>query len=160
MLNENHPSAAYQCGRLLYVLEDAQRQALPGVKATIVDRFYGTASTAPLSVFGRLLRGAQAHLGKLERDRPGAHRRLQGRIEMIAANLTGFPSALSLVDQGLFALGYYHQRAHDHAEAAAGAERRRASTAPAGDGLHDTPDADPEGAEDAPGDAPVQARLI
>lgn len=138
MLNDNHPSQAYQCGRLLSVLADTQSLALPGITTTIVDRFYGTASTAPLSVFARLMRGAQAHLGKLERDKPGAHRRLQTRIEAICSRLSGFPSALMLADQGLFALGYYHQRAHDHAEAIAAGERRRAGAL----------------LDDSPGDAP------
>lgn len=62
---------AYLCGRLLAVLEATQRAALGDVNATIVDRYFGTASSAPASVFGRLLRGAQPHLGKLRRDRPG-----------------------------------------------------------------------------------------
>src|SRR5262249_39020573 len=64
-LDPHHPSTAYRCGRLLAVLEAIQHQAIPGAKATIIDRFYGTASTAPASVFARLLRGAQPHLGKL-----------------------------------------------------------------------------------------------
>jgi CRISPR-associated protein Csd1 len=154
MLNENHPNAGYQCGRLLCALEDAQRQALPGVKAGIVDRFYGTASTAPRLVFGRLVKGAQAHLSKLERDRPGTHRRLQVRIEQISARIEGFPAVLSLADQGLFALGYYHQRAHDHAEAAAWAERRRAAEAGQVSPV-DAPDDD----DDRNDDLPVQAQF-
>ena len=35
-------------------------------------RFYGTASTAPQSVFSRLIRGSRAHLSTLERDNRGA----------------------------------------------------------------------------------------
>lgn len=124
-LDPEYPSAAYHCGRLLAVLEEVQRLAVPGAKATIVDRFFGTASSAPASVFGRLLRGAQPHLAKLERDRPGAYRALQRRLEDVQARLAGFPRTLTLEDQGLFALGYYHQRAYDRAEARAAAERRR-----------------------------------
>jgi CRISPR-associated protein Csd1 len=123
-LDPEHPSAAYRCGRLLAVLEAIQHQALPTAKATIVDRFYGTASSAPASVFARLVRGAQPHLGKLERDRPGAYRALQGRLEDILGGLDSFPTTLSLQDQGLFALGYYHQRAHDRAQAKEARERR------------------------------------
>lgn len=125
-LDSRHPSAAYQCGRLLAVLEEVQRGALGNVSATIVDRFYGTASSAPASVFGRLLRGAQPHLARLERDRRGAYLALQGRLEEVLGALDSFPRTLTLEDQGLFALGYYHQRAHDRAEARRAAERRRA----------------------------------
>ena len=125
-LDPEHPSTAYHCGRLLAVLEAAQRAAIPGINATIVDRFYGTASTAPVSVFPRLLKGAQPHLAKLERDRRGAYVALQQRLEEILARVDRFPRTLTLEDQGLFALGYYHQRAHHRAQARAAAERRGA----------------------------------
>lgn len=128
-LDTDNPNPAYRCGRLLAVLEEAQRQAIPGIKATIVDRFYGTASSAPASVFARLLRGAQPHLSKLKRDRPGAYTNLQRRLEDIQAGISAFPRILKLEDQGLFALGYYHQRAYDRAQAREAKERRKAGFA-------------------------------
>jgi CRISPR-associated protein Csd1 len=145
-LNTDHPSTAYHCGRLLAVLEEAQRAALPGVKATIVDRFYGTASSAPASVFSRLLRGVQPHLSKLERDRPGAFYALQGRLEEIQGRIAEFPRVLTLEDQGRFALGYYHQRAYDRAQAREAAERRRAGlpSVPGDDTAVDLDDQDQE----------------
>ena len=130
-LDPTTENAAYRCGRLFWVLEQTQRLAVPGIKATIADRFFGTASSAPASVFGRLLRGAQPHLGKLERDRPGAHFALQRRLEDIQGGIpsSGFPRTLALEDQGLFALGYYHQRAFDRAQAREAAEHRKAGEA-------------------------------
>ncbi len=116
-VDRGNTNAAYLCGRLLAVLERAQRLAVPGIKATIVDRFYGTASSAPASVFGRLLRGAQPNLSKLERDMPGAYYNLQRQLEDVQHGLSSFPRTLTLQDQGLFALGYYHQRADDRAQA-------------------------------------------
>ena len=128
-LNDEHPSAAYHCGRLLAELEAAQRRAVPGVKATITDRFYGTASTAPASVFPRLVRGAQPHLAKLERDNPGVQRALQRRIEDICSRVLVFPRTLTMEQQGLFCLGYYHQRAHDRASAIEARARRESNEA-------------------------------
>lgn len=116
-LDEQSLDPGYRCGRLLAVLESAQYAAL-GITA-VTDRFYGAASSAPASVFGRLLRGAQPHLTKLERDRPGAYHALQQRLEQVMAGLTNFPKTLDMEEQGLFALGYYHQRAHDRAQARA-----------------------------------------
>lgn len=116
-LDKDERRPAYLCGRLLAVLEDAQRQALGDVNATIVDRFYGSASSTPIAVFGRLVRGAQPHLARLRRDRYPAYVGLQNALQEILAGLpsvgekTAFPSALNLEGQGLFALGYYHQRA-------------------------------------------------
>jgi CRISPR-associated protein Csd1 len=123
-LDPGNQSPAYLCGRLLTVLEAIQRAALPDINATIVDRYFGTASSAPAAVFGKLLRGAQPHLGKLRRDKPGSYRALQQRLEEVQVGLQGFPKTLSLTDQGLFALGYYHQRAADRAGAAAARARR------------------------------------
>ncbi|MBI5947244.1 MAG: type I-C CRISPR-associated protein Cas8c/Csd1 [Chloroflexi bacterium] len=111
-LEPEHPDTAYHCGRLLAVLESVQRRAMPNLNATIVDRFFGTASSAPASVFGRLLRGSQPHLSKLERDRRGAYINLQRELEDVTRQIPAFPKTLTLEQQGLFALGYYHQRAH------------------------------------------------
>jgi len=124
-LESGNRDPAYLCGRLLAVLEEIQRAAIPGVKATITDRFFGTASSAPASVFGRLIRGAQPHLAKLERDRRGAYVALQRRMEEVVAGLDGFPKVLTLEGQGLFALGYYHQRAFDRSQAQAAAEKKK-----------------------------------
>ncbi len=110
-LDTSNRNPAYLCGRLLAVLEGIQRSALPGVNATIVDRFYGTASTAPAAVFSRLLRGSQSHLGKLRKEKPGLYYRWQQALESVLGNLSSFPPVLTLEEQGYFALGYYHQRA-------------------------------------------------
>jgi CRISPR-associated protein Csd1 len=127
-LNVNSENAGYRCGRLLAVLEVIQRAAIPGVNATIVDRFYGTASSAPASVFSRLVRGAQPHLAKLERDQRGLYGVLQGRLEEILAGLTDFPRTLSLLDQGRFAVGFYHQRGADRRTAREAVARRAIAT--------------------------------
>ena len=119
-LDPANNDSAFLCGRLLAVLEAIQREAMPGVKATITDRFFGTASSAPASVFGRLIRGSQPHLAKLRKDRRAASEALQKRLEeIIHANLRTFPRVLTLEQQGIFALGYYHQRAEDRAAATA-----------------------------------------
>jgi len=111
MLNPNHDSPAYHCGRLLAVLEDIQRRAIDP-NTTLVDRYYGTASTAPASVFGNLIRNAQSHLGKLRRNQQtrgfGVNR--QKELGEIMSKLDGFPNTLSAQEQALFGLGYYQQR--------------------------------------------------
>lgn len=103
--------AAYHCGRLFAELEDIQKAAIPGINAGISDKFFGAASTAPASVFGQLLAGARDHLGKLRRTREGAYHGAEKRLEEIMAEIGDFPLTLSLHDQALFSLGYYHHRA-------------------------------------------------
>ena len=118
-LDVSNTEPAYLCGRLLAELEQAQRAASPGIKATIVDRYYGTACTAPGTVFGTLVQNIQPHLSKLERDNRPAYVGIQRTIEDILSGLNTFPKTLTLDDQSLFALGYYHQRAHNRAQAVA-----------------------------------------
>jgi CRISPR-associated protein Csd1 len=92
-------------GRLFAVLEKAQKDAIPGANTTIKDRYYGSASATPRVVFPQLLRLAQHHIQKAEYGRW-----IDNMIEEIMCGISGFPSHLSLDDQGIFAIGYYHQR--------------------------------------------------
>lgn len=109
-LNEEHPLAAYQCGRLMAMLADLQRAALGDVGAGVVQRYYAAASATPSLVLGRLTRTSQFHLNKLE---PG----LAYWFETVIARIWGriedtLPRTLTLEEQSLFALGYYQQMAH------------------------------------------------
>jgi CRISPR-associated protein Csd1 len=103
---QSHP--AYKCGRLLAVIERIQSLAIGNPNATLTDRYYGSASTAPASVFGVLLRLTQPHLSKLRKQREGLAIFLESTLQ--DAMPDRFPTTLSLTEQGLFALGYYHQR--------------------------------------------------
>jgi CRISPR-associated protein Csd1 len=115
-LNSEDRNPAYLCGRLLALLERAQYLAVKP-KATIVDRFYGAASSSPRFVYPSLLKMARSHLSKLARDNPGARAKIEAQVEEIASGILTFPATLTLEEQGLFSLGYYHQRAHDRARA-------------------------------------------
>ena len=118
--------SAYACGRLLAVLEATQRSAIGSVNASLTDRYYGAASSTPANAFPPLLKGARAHFSKLRKTMPGACKALEERVEEITESLPTFPKTLNLQQQGLFGLGYYHQRASDRAAAKA---RRAASKA-------------------------------
>ncbi|KPD01741.1 CRISPR-associated protein [Geobacillus sp. BCO2] len=108
-LNNHCLQPAYICGRLLAVLEEIQRRALGyRIGSTIVDRFYGAASTAPASTFGSLLRlSTTAHLPKVS----GELGRLLEEVMKQLDEAGGFPTIFNLREQAEFALGFYHQRA-------------------------------------------------
>jgi CRISPR-associated protein Csd1 len=75
------------------------------------------ASTAPASAFGLLLKLSQPHLSRLRRDESGLAHLLQERIEGITTQIgVDFPRTLSLREQGIFANGFYNQRASTRAE--------------------------------------------
>ncbi len=126
---------AYLCGRLLAVLEQIQKAAQgKDLTTTIVDKYYGTASSAPASIFGTLIRGAQPHLSKLHRDIPGAFSRLDEQMQAILIGLKeGFPLTLKLQDQGLFALGYYNQKLADAGARFAAAQVKKHGSVSEGD---------------------------
>lgn len=108
-LDPSFGDPGYLFGRLFAVLERVQLLANPGVNSTIVDRFYGAASTRPGTVFSQLLRLNQSHLSKVPSNRhPDWHRKLIG--EIMDGLPPQFAPVLDLSQQGLFALGYYHQR--------------------------------------------------
>ena len=109
-LNEESTNVAYRLGRLFAVLEKAQEEAVPGANATIKDRFYGSASATPRVVFPQLLRLSQHHLAKLEGGAKVYKEQLMQAILEGIDGVKGIPPHLSLEDQGMFALGYYHQR--------------------------------------------------
>ena len=105
-LENNHP--AYRLGRLFAALEKIQEDANPGINATIRERYYGAASSSPVSVFTTLLRLKNHHLAKLtNRGRAVNFERL---LAEIMGGIQDFPRHLSLPEQGRFAIGYYHQR--------------------------------------------------
>ena len=117
-------NVAYHCGRLLAELEAAQRAALGDINANLSDRYFGSASSTPSKVFAVLLRGSRAHLGNLRKNRPATQNAIERRLEEIMQNIPTFPNTLTMQQQGLFALGYYHQRADDRAAAIAAKEAK------------------------------------
>lgn len=106
-LDPNRPDPAYRLGRLFSVLEFAQEDA---GNSGLKDRFYSAASATPATVFSRIIRTSQHHLSKLGREKPGLKVVHEKAIQEILAPLADFPAHLTLQEQGLFAIGYYHQR--------------------------------------------------
>lgn len=106
-LNEQSTYLPYVLGRLFAVLERVQLAANPGIKATIKDKYFNSASATPATIFPLLTKLSQSHLRKLS----AAYRiyfekligDLEGRIHQT------LPTRLPLPEQGTFHLGYYHQ---------------------------------------------------
>lgn len=96
-LNEEHPSPAYHCGRIMAILAEIQR-------------YYAAASVTPALVLGRLVKTSNYHFDKINfnKKREGLRDIFTGvwcRLE------DSVPKVLNLEDQSLFALGFYQQTA-------------------------------------------------
>lgn len=109
-LDKENKGIAYLLGRLFAVLEKVQQDAIPGANATIRDRYFGAASATPKIVFPQLLRNSQHHLSKIKRNKPKWAINHDKTISGIFNDIVNFPAHLSLDEQGLFAIGYYHQK--------------------------------------------------
>jgi CRISPR-associated protein Csd1 len=104
-LNKEEKNIGYRLGRLFAILEKAQKDAIPGANTTIKDRYYGSASATPAIVFPQLLGLAQHHIQKSDYGSI-----IDKQIEDVLQDVSKFPPHLSLEYQGMFALGYYHQK--------------------------------------------------
>ena len=108
-LDKNNQDVGYRLGRLFAVLEKIQLAAT-NPNATIRDKFYASASSTPAAVFGNLMRLSGHHLSKLDTDKKALRVWFEKQIEEIMSDIKSFPSHLPLEEQGMFAIGYYHQR--------------------------------------------------
>lgn len=107
-LNRECTDKGYLIGRLFAVLEKVQQDTHSGLNATITDRYYGAASTNPVTVFAQLLKLNQHHLANYENRALKVVR--EKEIGEIMNLIETFPSHLTLDEQSMFAIGYYHER--------------------------------------------------
>jgi CRISPR-associated protein Csd1 len=109
-LNEQSNNRAYVLGRLFSVLEKAQQDASDGkLNSTIKDRYFTSACATPASVFPILLRLSQHHISKAEFGKANDIR-IAKILDVLDIEKNPIPAHLSLEEQGVFVLGYYHQK--------------------------------------------------
>lgn len=107
MLDTTNQEPGYLLGRLFAALQKTQDDALGNINRTLRDAFYASASANPAGIFPRLLKLYSHHLAKI--DNPGRRIVRDRLVQDIIGGLSGFPKQLSLEQQGLFAIGFYHQ---------------------------------------------------
>jgi len=113
-LNEKSENVVYTLGREFAVLEEIQEAANPGLNATIKDRYFNSACATPASVFPILFKLKNSHIKKMRDKKKEIYYEkiltdLQGRIPLADTGVLAYPKRLSLEEQGMFILGYYHQ---------------------------------------------------
>jgi len=108
-LNEQCTIPAYLLGRLFAVLERVQAQAIKNLNASMKDRYFTSACASPGNVFPRLLLLSQHHLAKLD-NKVYWERQIEDIVHKLDVENNPIPVRLTLDEQGVFILGYYHQR--------------------------------------------------
>ena len=115
----------YRLGRLFAVLEALQSEAFKDnnnrdskPNTTIKDQFFSSACATPVVAFPIIVDRAQNHLRKLKaKNKEGLARYYSGMMDEIIGNFgESYPAHLSLEDQGIFQIGYYHQRQRMYAK--------------------------------------------
>ena len=113
-LDTSSTNVPYLLGRLFAVFEKAQLDGSTPNK-TIKDSYFTSAASTPSAIFPRLIQLNQHHMRKLKSERM-ANYITNDKMILEISDLIGlndgqvFPIRLSLEDQGVFAIGYYHQR--------------------------------------------------
>ena len=114
MLNKNETDPGYRFGRLFAALERLQERASGRqLNRTIRDSYYAAASTMPARVFGRLMNGRIVHLAKLRKGKKkdkGFAKVVADLIDETVDAVETVPKRFSPQEQGMFHLGYCHQR--------------------------------------------------
>lgn len=126
-LNESKTTdLPYRLGRLFAVLEALQLEAFKDnnnrdskPNTTIKDQFFSSACATPAVAFPIIVDRAQKYLRKLKaKNKEGLARYYSGMMDDIIGNFEEkrYPAHLSLEDQGIFQIGYYHQRQRMYAK--------------------------------------------
>ena len=113
-LNEKSQNIAYTLGRAFAVLEAIQEDANPGMNATIKDKYFNSACATPAAIFPILFKLKNSHIRKLDNKGKEIYYEkmlieLQEKLSLEEGQVTAYPRRLSLEEQGMFILGYYHQ---------------------------------------------------
>lgn len=119
-MKEDPPHPAYLLGQLFACIERMQSLALgKNINSTVANRYFSTASSTPGIAFQRLITLYNQHYyRKALREHSGSAGRVAVANKcyheiMKALPIDGrypFPNKLTLKEQGLFMLGFHHQR--------------------------------------------------
>lgn len=103
--DSTHKSAAYHCGAAMAVHAAIQNVAMKNVNATIVQRYYSSASQMPALVLGQISRLSAYHLEKIENE--WLRKQYEDTLnDVYCAIGKEIPATLTLEEQAYFALGY------------------------------------------------------
>ena len=120
--NRDFPNAAYHCGALMAIYADLQRAAMGDLNATLVQRFYASASRTPTLVLGTMERMGEVYLGQLcKENKYGLAKIYENRLNDTYAFFGAdgehrFPAVLNLEEQSYFVLGYRQMAAQMNAD--------------------------------------------
>lgn len=111
-LNPELDDQAYLFGRFFATMEFLQYAAHDKrVNRTVVDKYFNTATSAPLRTYTTLNTYSEAWISKLETwGKAGAAMSYRKKLDELRDRIGLLPTQFSTQQRGLFQLGYYQQR--------------------------------------------------
>lgn len=107
----NCDDVAYNLGRLWALFEKLQIDALgKRPNASITDKNFKSACNYPKKTIGRLQNNIDYYLSRLKKNNFGKSIWLEREIMKVTDQISSFPDKISMKDQGMFFLGYYHKK--------------------------------------------------
>ena len=107
----NCDDVAYNLGRLWALFEKLQIEALgKRPNASITDKNFKSACNYPKKTIGRLQNNIDYYLSLLKKNNYGKSIWLEREIMKVTDQISSFPDKISMKDQGMFLLGYYHKK--------------------------------------------------
>ena len=107
----NCDDVAYNLGRLWALFEKLQIEALgKRPNASITDKNFKSACNYPKKTIGRLQNNIDYYLSVLKKNNYGKSVWLEREIMKVTDQISSFPDKISMKDQGMFLLGYYHKK--------------------------------------------------
>ncbi|MDQ8187499.1 type I-C CRISPR-associated protein Cas8c/Csd1 [Pelagicoccus sp. SDUM812002] len=115
MLDQENKESSYLLGRLFAILEKIQEeghreQTGRSLDKTIRETYFSTACSTPAAVFSRIEQLSTHHRRHLNPGRKVQFDRMIADVKWPQEPSVGIKKSHNLEEQGLFILGYYHQR--------------------------------------------------
>ncbi|MDR0928274.1 MAG: type I-C CRISPR-associated protein Cas8c/Csd1 [Oscillospiraceae bacterium] len=113
-LSKEDKNIGYLLGRVMAVMEAAQKALMPRANATVLDRYLNSAMSSPGSVYNIIIANFNKHIASLKKkdNKRGFAIKYEEWLREIMDGISseGFPKVLTQDEQGRFIIGYYHQQ--------------------------------------------------
>lgn len=109
-LDVKNKNRAYIVGRVFALLEKVHGDARGSSNESLSNKYFGSMSSTPKTVFAVLMKNYQHHLAKIGARSKGAEVYYDKKMIELLANINEIPTIFTLDEQAEFTLGYYHEK--------------------------------------------------
>lgn len=108
--DEENRNPAYIVGNIFALLEKVHQSARGSSTDSLSNKYFGSMSTTPKTVFAVLMKNYQHHLAKIADVNKGGAIYYDKKMITLLSSLQQMPTLFTLDEQAEFTLGYYHEK--------------------------------------------------